>query len=591
MRDRNHKSIIFGILAGFVLGVVLPVLSGCGEDADSANERKARETTAQAVQMAVQDQDYATARDKVASAKRGARGLTGDTARLASGNMWLAQARVSQSDLGLKVLPLQSTSNTFETLLRDSESLLLEKERVTELLSRGQTEVEELQALLAGNGQSPGLVLRHNEAKAELARLFADKKVVADKMAKAQAVLDDYQGQADALQRKAELATGDERLKLEKDSFEILRDRKAYYIEFQAAENERSILDDKIAMAQKEVDGLDTSIQGTRQRIDAINTSDNVAALKQQISDIDTDIREKQQRMSSVAGDLTQALAAYKKEAGEVCEEFKNAAGEFEAVREKDAKFTAALRTANSYHGAANTEASSIILELDISQRLQNLTKTADPAIVSSVQQKLPIRSQADAEQLKIAFEYFDKAIEAYDEAFSAVTGLTSSLATADKEKGREAKSSVLKSQMLAIDSKMKLASRLEDYDTADAAAGKLKELTEKGQELGVSFTQSETLKLIEYGIQYAPSLPVNLEVYAEDLKRKLSEWKRLPVAEQEAAVQENLQTIEAAVADYGENLAIQLEPLKQEMLAAQKRGFKEAAGGTSGGPNDPNSF
>jgi hypothetical protein len=574
------------------LGAFLPFLAGCGEDKDSANARKAGETTVKAVQTAVKDQNYASARDKVASAKRGVSGLSGDTARLATGNMWLAQARQSQFALELKVLPLQSTSSAFEAHLRDSESLLLEKERVSGLLSRGQSEVAELQALLSGDGQTLGLIARYDQAKTQLTKLTTEKKAVADKMAKAQSVLDDYQGQADALQRKSELTTGDQRLKLEKDSFAILYDRKEYYIKFQAAENEISVLEDKVALSQTSVDGLNTSIQQTRQRIDAINNSDTMAALKRQANDIDGEIREKQQRMSSIASDLSAGLNTYKNEADEVCEEFQNAAGEFEMVRQKDVKFTASLRTANSYHGAANTAAASIIFERNMSGRLQNLTQTADPTIISSVQQKLPVREQADAEQVNQAFEYFDKAIEAYDKAFSATGGLTSSLATADKAKGRQAKSGVLKSQLLAIDSKMKLARHLEDYDKEDAASAQLTALTEKGAELGVSFTQSETLKLIEYGINYEPSLPINLEVYADDLKRKLSEWKRLPVAKQEAAVESNLRTIDDAVTRYGEELAGQLEPLKQEMLAAQKRGFKEdSSGGDAGGPADPNTF
>lgn len=78
-------------------------------------------------------------------------------------------------------------------------------------------------------------------------------------------------------------------------------------------------------------------------------------------------------------------------------------------------------------------------------------------------------------------------------------------------------------------------------------------------------------------GLNYMPQLPLNMEVLAEGLRQSFSAWKRLPVNEQEQAVETNLQQIDALISKYGQELAAQLEPLRQEMLAAKERGFKEA--------------
>lgn len=597
MRQRNSKFFIYSILAYLGCISVLPVLTGCSDNPDSAAAKKVQQATSQALETAVKEKNFEQAREQIVKSlnQSRAKGLAGDSGRLASGSLWLAQGRQSQSDLDLRMLPIRSTTNSFEKLLRQSESLLLEKERITMLLSLGDQEVSELKQLLAG-GETAGLTSQLQTAQDALDELLDEKAGVTDKKNKTQSILDDYQSQADGLLRKAELAQGDEKLKLEKDSFAILHDRKAYYIEVQAAENKIAVLDNQIAMAQTKVDGVSRSIQETQARIDEITGSQTRVALNQQKRQIEETLSGNRKQMGTIASDIRVGMDSYEDEAMKICGVFENAVSEFESIGSRDVQFAATLRLAESYHGAALACASSITLGKDVSMRLRDLMETADDAeefkaFLEPIKQKLPIQTQTDAAQVDKAMGFFDKAIETYEKAFGQAGSLSGSLAASDKQKAQEAKSSVLKSQLLAVDNKMQLAERLQQYEIADAMTAKTDEILEKGQELGVSFTQSETVKLVQAGINYKPSLPVNLEVYADDLKKKLSEWKRLPLAEQEAAVLVNLQTIEQAVGRYGEELANGLEPLKQEMLAAQKRGFNEPVGGSTGGSNDPNGF
>ena len=590
MRQRNHKSFIYCILAFLASAIVLPLLSGCADDPDNAAAKKVQQTTAEALETAAKDKNYEQAREKIVSSlnRNPAKGLSKDSGRLASGSLWLAQGRQSQSNLDLKTLPIRSTVNSFEKLLRESESLLLEKERIVSLLARGNEEVAELEQLLNGDGQTAGLKTQLQEAQKELEALQDAKSSAMDEKEKAQAVLDDYQGQADALLRKAELARGDEKLKLEKDSVAILHDRKEYYIQAQAAENKVTALNGQIALSQTIVDGLNQSIQETEDRIDAVSNSQTRAALNQQKSDIEAIIRDNQGRMVSIANDIRVGMDAYKDEVTGICGVFENAIAEFEAVNSRGTEFAATLRLAESCHCAAMACASSVLLATDVSIDLQDLMETADPTITGSMNLQLPIQAAADSDQVQKAMNFFDQAIEAYQKAFDRAGALSGSLASDSRQKVQDAKSSVLKSQLLAVDNKKRLAERLQQYEIVDAMTARENEIVEKGQEFGVSFTQSEAMKLIESGISYTPSLPVNLEVFAEDLKKRLSEWKRLPLAQQEAAVSENLQTIEESVNRYGQELANELESLKQEMLAAQQRGFQDAQPGAA---NDPNNF
>ena len=132
----------------------------------------------------------------------------------------------------------------------------------------------------------------------------------------------------------------------------------------------------------------------------------------------------------------------------------------------------------------------------------------------------------------------------------------------------------------------MQLADLTEEFDRANSAETAMDELIQKGTELGVCFTQSEIMRVIDNeGLDYLPLLPLDMGVLVEGKKQEFSAWKQLSVSEQEAAVESNLQQIDELVAQYGEKVQ-QLEPLKQEMLAAKERGFKTT---TSVG-GDPNS-
>jgi hypothetical protein len=164
------------------------------------------------------------------------------------------------------------------------------------------------------------------------------------------------------------------------------------------------------------------------------------------------------------------------------------------------------------------------------------------------------------------AFQYFDQAVEAYEGALSASGSM-----------GTDARCSLLKSQLLVLHSKMQLADLLGQYNLADAAEASIETVIQEGTELGVCFTQSEVMRVIQNeGLDYLPSLPLNMEVFIQGKKEELSAWKGLELEEQESAVNEALQEIDDLVAQYGQDVAEKLESLKQEMLTAKERGFQE---------------
>ena len=136
----------------------------------------------------------------------------------------------------------------------------------------------------------------------------------------------------------------------------------------------------------------------------------------------------------------------------------------------------------------------------------------------------------------------------------------------------------------------MLFRSALTQYDLATATQTRLDELKAKGQEdYGSLFTLSETARLLDKGLAYVPSLPVNVELYFEGIRQRFTEWKRLTTPDlQAAAVEKNLAEMDELVRAYGDKMSSLIEPLKQEMLAAKERGFVApvAAPAATGEPN-----
>ncbi|MHC5082674.1 MAG: hypothetical protein ACYTET_01865 [Planctomycetota bacterium] len=381
----------------------------------------------------------------------------------------------------------------------------------------------------------------------------------------AQAVLDDYQNQADQLMRKAEQAAGDEKLQLQNQGFDILKKRKDYYIDVQAAENQLNVLGKKIQLQQLTVNNLTQSVSDAR----------NQQSLVSLASEIKSGLNEYKNFFLGQGLEKTSALGF-----------FEDAADEFKKIRAGDADFVAKCRLAESYYYAALVCTGYVNIRKDLSERLKDLVDFTEPAFAESLASKLPVQMQIDSGLQEQTLGYYDQALEAYETAFSRAGRV-----------GADAKCSVLKSQLLATHSKMKFADMIGNvtgnYDLATETEVNVDKLIAQGTELGVCFTQSEAFKVVSRGIDYMPTLPMNMDVLADGLKAKFTAWKGKPLLEQEAEIDQNLIEIDELIAKYGQELSDQLTPLKQEMQAAKERGFEPTDTTTTApsGLGDPNSF
>lgn len=583
MQQRNHKSIISCWLAVFWGVASILSIAGCEDHPEAKAAKELRDQTAQAVRLSVEKKDFKGANDTVEGSlgRNRSRGLTRDAALLTSGNIALASGRQLQADLGLKTLPLSGNIDEFENVLRDSERLLIEKERIAMLLDADEKEVAELRQWLEGSDEKEGLKQQTEQVNAQMEKLVSQKTTVEQEKDKIQAILDEHQTSADNLIRQAELAEGDQRLELEKQAFSILQKRKEHYIKAQAAENKITALNDEIALVQVSVDGLAEASQETLQRIDEIINSETRTVLQKQLGEIEQAIDKNQQRLTKISNEIGSGLKLYRQDSDQACEKYESAISTFEQIKSGDAALTAMLSMADSAYLAAMTRANFVKVHMDITERLKGLMEFSDSQIISTVQNKLPAAAGVNADYKNAMIALFDQAVEAYETVFQRAASL-----------GNDAQCSIAKSQLLAVHSKMQIADLIEEFDIATAADNAMKALIQKGTELGTCFTQSEAMRVIDNeGLNYQPSIPLNLAVFLEAKKQEFSGWKQLSIPEQEQAVDQNVAMIDEIIAEYGQEAALQLEPLKQEMLAAKERGFKQPTSGLNGGFGDPNTL
>lgn len=581
MRQRFHKYLFSLLFAVFVGGTFF--LTSCSDNPDAKAAKAVRQETAAAIDTLGRDKKYDDAQQKIEAAmeRNRAQGLTRDAALLASGNLRLAQGLQQQSQLGLLAMPVRNAADQLEKMIRQSEDYIIEKERIQMLLASGVKEKDDLKNLLEqGMAESPALTGLREAVQSEMDKLNTEKASIEQQRQQTQGTLDEHQQKADELLRQAEMAAGQEKLNLQQQAYDILKQRKDFYIEAQAAENQLAVINSQMQILQSRLDNLNQSIDQITAKIDAIENSEARQMLAAQMEEMNSTQTALGTKMIEQADLVSQGMKNYKTQVDALLALYDEALSELDNIQSGAAGFAAVIRRAEVSHQAALACSSMLRFQSELNERLVDLLQTTDPNLAATVQDRLPIAPLEDAFKQK-AMDLFAKAFENYEEAYGMSEGME-----------KDAQCSIIKSHVLAVSHKMRLADALGDFDLANQTETAMNELMKKGTELGTCFTQSEAVKVIQNdGLNYTPDLPLNLDVLAEGLKQQFSEWKRLPIAEQEAAVNSDLEEIDKYIAQYGQDLATHLEPLKQEMISAKERGFKEVVTPPAATGGEPNAF
>jgi len=580
VRQNDLKSHTIRTLCVCLAGVVLAV-AGCR---DNPQDRAAKEVHRQ-IQSALQHSDAVAARQQIQSAVTSHRpeGLAYDSAHLVGGNLTFTAGLSDMAELPLATLDVHKAADAIASLLIESQRYLLDKDRVEKKRALQDAEISELTTLIRGTAEQPGLQARLTAAKDELGELQRQRQVARQEQTAVQAVIDDYQARSEALLKQADLASGDEKLNLQQQAYALRLERTADYVTVQAAENTISIFDDQIALAESRVEALERNLNETQNSIDAIETSLARRLLNEQQAELVQLLSEGQKQINARADAIKEGLASYRQAAEGVVQTFQLAAEQYQKIRAGDARLPATVRQGDSAMYAAITIADRIMFLNETTARLTGTIEAADETLVRGLRERLPLGTDPDDEPIRAMMAFFDQADSAYEEAMSLAQRLA--------DRGREVAVGVLNSRLLALQRQMQMADALAQYELASQTQAKLETLKQQGQaDFGSLFTLSEAARLLDEGVYFTPVLPVNVELYFESVRQRLTEWEQLPTPEQKAeAVERHLVEIDELIGAYGDEMARLLEPLRQEMLAAMERGFETTT--TQRGPGEPNSL
>lgn len=566
---------------GFTLTICL--LSGCSDNPDRQAARAVQEQTAQtldSLQGHVNDEKLTQAQASLDSAiARPGGGASKDSALLASGNLQLMQVRQAVINMELTAVPVTEQIRQIQEYARRVGQIQLQSRRIEQLLAEGDQEMQDLETYVSRQDeQNPGLRVQLAAEKAKLADLMDQKAQWQQKADAADRQLQQLQTKADDALRRAQLAKDTEKAQLEETGYDLLLQKKQYYLEKQSALDQVALVDAQIALVRPSAERLESNLQQTEEKIDQLRQSAQLEQLRKIKLDLAAEEETEKQNVVQQIHELQEYADTFRTTSEKVVADLEKIVEVLAQVRSRDPQPVVKFKTAQAYALLGSVQAARLYFETDLGAAVAGLSQAVGQEIKPLLEQASP---QVDEEELFTrTAAYFDKADEAFEAALSSSQGL---------DKAFEA--DVTKSRLIALDEKMRLADRLNRYELAENTQTRLEELRKAAAEkLGPSFTLSETARLLESGLNYTPRVPFDSELYFESIKSQLVAWKSLRGPEREQTALQTLEAIKQLETQADETLLGLLAPEKRAIETAIEQGFPEETAPVSApGPGEPN--
>lgn len=580
---------IYSILIGTAVLAAMGIVAGCSDDPTHRAERSAQQKTSEALDLYLyKGNDQAARAHLNAALSQRASRSSRDAAALAVGNLDWGQACRQSNELELSKVPMQQELAEIQTQIRRIQKLQVQQRRLVQLIESADQEAQELQQVLEGGGVfEMGLQKELAQTKDQLARLEEEKKEWESREAAANSKLTALQARADEQFRQAKASSGSHQASLEQAGYQILLEKKPFYFDMQEAVNQLELLDSRFELIRLRKDHLEASIVQTEQKIRDLKNSTELAQLRTQRNELAGQLGKEQGFLRDQLNRFKQDLTQYRLTTEQLVQLLRTALERYEGIQSRDAQPMVLYKKAQIQSLAGSVISSRLLFETSISLSMESMIQAAgkDEAIKGILQEGY--LTVAEDQLLTAAIEYFDQADQIIDQAIAAGRALGSA-------EGKQFVLNATKSRLLNLRAKMKLADSLDRYELAEKVQAALDEQIQKAAELGPDFTHSETARLLEKGLNYIPEMPFDSELYFEEIRAEISEWRHIQGTpqEREAAARHALALIGQHEAHADEKLMLMLQPEKQALQAALERGFTEETmplSSPTGG--DPNRF
>lgn len=500
-------------------------------------------------------------------------GLLVTPALVISGNNLFSQALFQQSSLAAFGTPIDSLINDISNKVLAIGDLATSAVLREKLIKANEKELNGLRAVLdQGTDSYPGL---KKQLKTEQKKLVAiDRKLQGLEAAakKAEAMANKIEKSAAKKLRAAEGLSGDEKLTLQNEAYDLRLSKQEYSMKLQSANDEIAVFESQVSIIAPMISKLVNDIKSVEKTInDTIHLNGN-AKLLADIREIKSKSNEHATSIQQSLGGINSALMGYLASMDGVTALLDQAMEQYKSVKSNSGREMAKSRLAACLLWKASVYAESMRLQKNLTFRVKSVMATADSAMADKL--GLVVEKVSTA-----ADEYGAKSLENYDLAIAEYENVSGS---------GEFDCAVRKSQILALYGKIALAEFLGDtamsdeeidkaYAIADATAEKAEELIEKAKECDPLFAKSITVRLVGGEIDYTPKLRVDLAGYYEEIRKDFQSWNKLKGGDKETEVNRLLAVLQGMMpAEDMEAFEKVLGPELEQLKAAKKKGFDE---------------
>lgn len=556
-------------------------LWGCSDNPQNKAARNAHQQSRQAVvaasqtpQLAIEEKEgappkittvdlaaaHAQNRQQIQAALKNA-GSAKAVASIVSGD--LAWTQAVQIRLGLVRFdpPAKAVLTELDRKLRELGRLEIDREELQTHIKTTEAQVVQLEkTLTTGEGSHPALNDQLAAVTERLGNLEQQKSQRSQLRDQLQQKGNALQVQGEERLKKADSLSGDEKLAMQQEAYDLLLSKKQLYIEVQDKTDQVAQIDSDIAIVKPQVQTIQAQIASVQAQIQAIRDSENLKTIKVQLSDTDKQIAQCKERISWLLGDLKSTQENYSKSIGEIIAVLDSGLEDYQAAGSRETADFAAARVANAQYEAAQT----INQALGFQAALLGRITAAMPLFPEDI---APAVNELAASMGKNIAELGAKGIERCD----------LSIAEYEKLAGRGSKSfaaDIVKEQLLALYTKLLLAERINKTDLVDAVKAKAKEIMDPLIQQDPTFAKTLTAELFSGSQAYIPKMAIDVDLYTEGVVKQFQVWKTLKGKPAEDEVNKLLALLESMSKEESPAVMDKLKVEWDALKAAKEKGF-----------------
>jgi len=576
---KNLKPILLGVIAA----MTLICASGCEDDEEHAAVKQARQTSARALEIIRAGGDVETAREELHKALRlsNAAGDAKDPAVLLNADLTLEQAR--ELEKGLDVVEQQITRviGEISTKVIAIKTLQTEQADLKSLLSAGDTEIATLTNMLLGDSEKPGLKTQLANNEQELQDIQQQIQQLQISVNSDQNNATRLQAQANNLLQQAELAKAEEKIRLQRQAYNILLGRTgpdeqpakskiAWLTMAQEKQDQISLLQSRARLIEPKIKRLQNDIAIAEEQIARLQDCDQRRQMASQLEAVQTRITNLQQNIPESTSQLETAKDNYNQQISKIAAGLGDAKKAYSKGKSSEQDLVVHicdLYSADCSYKTALVFANSAKFLQGCSIGLQNLAVIADRNVAEELAAIAERFANNAEEQSQKAMENYDIAAKAYDK-----------LQRQGQRRKDKFACTIIKNHILTLCQKADLAWRMGNGQTFDEAISNAQELAEQARNCDADFDQSIVADLLERliaGPEEAPSPEVtqtppagNIDAIKDQLRQQLTEFMQLLPEEKIAALAEMTQSMQAFGAT-AEQIAAAKEMIEQGQIDA----------------------